>query len=125
MTISNYAELRILDAIFNNTSLAVTNTYAQLHLGDPGEDGTANAAVNTTRKLASFTTAVAGSVTTDADLTWTTSEVTTTEVYSHISFWDATTAGNHLWNGPLTAAFSVNAGDTFTIAAGSGVITLD
>jgi hypothetical protein len=123
MTISDYAENRVLDAIFNNTSLAITNTYAKLHIGDPGETGTANAAAETTRKLASFTAAASGSVATDTDLTW--SPVAATEVYSHISFWDASTSGYHLWNGPLTASFSVNAGDTFVIAAGSGVVTLD
>jgi hypothetical protein len=50
VSISNYAENAILDALFNNTSLAVAARYVKLHTGDPGEAGTANAAGETTRK---------------------------------------------------------------------------
>ena len=40
MTISDYLEPKILDAVFNNTSLAVAAVYVKLHLADPGEAGT-------------------------------------------------------------------------------------
>jgi hypothetical protein len=48
MSISNYAENKFLDTL-RNQSFAVTTVYAQLHTGDPGEDGTANVASETTR----------------------------------------------------------------------------
>jgi hypothetical protein len=123
MTVANYAENKILDALFNNVSLAVATPYIKLHIGDPGEDCTANAAVETTRKLVSFGVAASGQVASDADLTWT--PVAATEVYTYVSLWDASTAGNALWSGPLTVPRSVSSGDTFTIPSGSLVVSLD
>jgi hypothetical protein len=123
MSISTYLEPRILDAVFNNTSLAIANTYAKLHIANPGEACTANPAAETTRKLASFSAASVTTIVTDADLNWT--SVAATEDYTHISFWDAATGGNALWYGPLLAAYHVNAGDTFVIPSGNVVITLD
>jgi hypothetical protein len=123
VTIGDYLEARILDAVFNNTSLAITATWVKLHVGDPGEAGTANPAANTTRQAASWAAASGGTCATDAALTW--ASVAATEVYTHISVWDASTAGNHLWNGPLDAPYAVNANDTFTIPSGTLVASLD
>jgi hypothetical protein len=123
VSIANYLEDKVLDKVFNNTDFTVTGTYVKLHIGDPGEAGTANAAAETTRKAASFAAASGGAITTDADLTWT--NVSTTETYSHISLWDAVTAGNCLWVGPLAAAKAVTAGDTFTIPTGDLDVALD
>jgi hypothetical protein len=123
MTIGNYLETRILDAVFNNTSLAVAATWVKLHIGDPGEAGTANAAANTTRQSASWAAASGGTIATDAALTWT--SVAATEVYTHISVWDASTVGNHLWNGPLDAPYQVSTGDTFTIPSGVLIASID
>lgn len=114
MSISNYAELKLLDTL-GNTSFAVTNTYIKLHLGDAGEDGTASPAVETTRKLVSWSAASAGSKASSATLSWT--NVSTTETYTHWSMWDASTAGNCLWTGALSASAAVTAGDTFEITA--------
>jgi hypothetical protein len=123
VTISNYAELAILNAVFNNTSLVVAQPYVKLHLSDPGEDGTGGPAVEATRKSLSVAAAASGAVVSDADLTWT--NVSTTETYSHVSVWDASTAGNCLWSGALTTPKAVTAGDTFTIPSGSLTVSLD
>lgn len=124
MSISDYLEAALLDAVFNNTSYAAANTYAKIHIGDPGEAGTSNPAGETTRKVLSFGAAASpgGTVTSDADAAWT--NVSTTETYSHISLWDNLTAGNCLWSGALTVAKAVSAGDNFTIPSGSLVCTL-
>lgn len=123
MTISNYAELAMLNAVGNNTSFAVATPYIKLHIGDPGEDGTSNAAAETTRKLLSFAAAASGSMATDADVTWT--NVAGTETLSHVSLWDNSSAGNCLWVGALTASKAVVAGDTFTIPSGSLTLAID
>ncbi|HET9666958.1 MAG TPA: hypothetical protein VFP09_09390 [Desertimonas sp.] len=125
MTISNYAELAILNAAFNNTSFVVAQAYVKLHLGDPGEDGTGNPAVETTRKSVSFGAAASGAVTSDAACTWTT--VAATETYSHISLWDTVGpgGGNCLWTGPMAAPKAVTAGDTFEFPSASIVVSLD
>jgi hypothetical protein len=120
MSISNYAELKLLDTL-GNTSFAVATAYIKIHLGDPGEDGTSNAASETTRKLVSWSAASAGSKASSATLTWT--SVSATETYTHWSMWDAATAGNCLWSGALSASAAVTAGDTFQIT--SLTLTLD
>ena len=123
MSISDYAELAILNKVLRNTDFTVTGVYVKLHTGDPGEAGTANAAGNTTRQAVTFAAASAGSCVSNSDATWT--NVSTTETYSYISLWDASTAGNCLWTGALTASKAVTAGDTFTIPSGSLTVSVD
>lgn len=126
MSISNYAESAIMDALFNNASpaaLQLSNRYVKLHTADPGEAGTTAAAGETTRKSLTSAATSNGVFTSTNDLTWT--SVSTTETYSHISLWDASTAGNCLWVGALTASKAVTAGDTFVISAGQLTVTLD
>jgi len=53
MSISNYGENALLDTL-GGTSFSVANTYLKLHTGDPGEDGTANAATEATRQAVTF-----------------------------------------------------------------------
>jgi hypothetical protein len=120
MSISNYAELALLDTL-RGTSFSVAGTYLKLHTGDPGEAGTSNAAVETTRKSVSFSAAASGSMTSSATVEWT--NVAATETYSHWSLWDNSTAGNCLWSGGLASSAAVTAGDTFQIT--SLTLTLD
>lgn len=120
MSISNYAENKLLDTL-RNQSFAVTTAYVKLHTGDPGEDGTSNAATETSRKAVSWSAASSGSMASSATLSWT--NVAATETYSHWSMWDASSAGNCLWTGALSANASVTAGDTFEIT--SLTLTLD
>lgn len=114
MSISNYGELAYLNSL-RNTSFAVAATYVKLHIGDGGEDATANPAANTTRVAVSFSAASAGSMASSGTVTWT--SVPSTEVYTHWSLWDSLTAGNALWTGALSASASVTAGDTFQITS--------
>lgn len=124
MSIANFLEDKLLDLVFNGSAYSGQATvYVKLHTGDPGEACTNNAAGETTRQAATVGASASGTVTSDADITWT--NVSTSETYSHISIWDASTAGNALWYGALTASKAVNAGDTFTIASGSLTISLD
>lgn len=120
MTISNFGELAFLNTI-RNTSFAVAVPYIKLHLGDAGEDGLLNPAVEASRKSASFSAASAGAMVTSATITWT--NVSTTETYSHWSMWDAVTGGNCLWTGAFSSSAAVTAGDTFQIT--SLTLTLD
>ena len=116
MSISNYAELKILEHTTGKTAWTIpANVYVKLHLGDPGEAGTSNAATETTRKVAAWASASSGSIATSATLEWT--NVAATETYSHWSMWDASTAGNCLWTGALSSSAAVTAGDTFQITS--------
>jgi hypothetical protein len=92
--------------------------YVKLHLGDPGAAGATSPAANTTRVQATFgTTASGGSITTTTDLNWT--SVPNAETYSHVSFWDASSAGNFLGSDDLATPRTVAIGDNFTIPIGS------
>ena len=126
MSISNYVETAVMDALFNNVSPAAVQLsarYIKLHIGDPGEAGTANAAAETTRKSITGAATSNGVFTSTNALTWT--AVSTTETYSYVSLWDSSTAGNCLWSGALTTPRAVIAGDSFEIAIGSLTVTLD
>jgi hypothetical protein len=116
MSISNYAELKILGHTTGQTAwTAPTTTYVKLHTGDPGEDCTANAATNTSRQSAAWSAASSGAIAVSAAITWT--NVSTTETYTYWSLWDNSTAGNPLWSGALSSSAAVTAGDTFQITA--------
>jgi hypothetical protein len=116
MSISNYAELKILEHTTGKTAWTIpSNVYVKLHTGDAGEDGTSNAASETTRKVAAWATASSGAIATSATLEWT--NVASTETYSHWSMWDALTSGNCLWTGALSSSAAVTAGDTFQITS--------
>jgi hypothetical protein len=121
MSYSDWLENAINDAVLNNTALQIAQPYVKLHVGDPGETGTANAAGETTRKAASFGASSGGTATSDADLTWT--NVASSETYSHISLWDASSGGNCLGSGALTTPKAVNAGDTFVLPSGQVTFT--
>lgn len=112
----------ILDALLNATAYTGPATlFAQLHIADPGAAGTANIAANSTRQAIGFGAAASGSISNDVAPTWT--SVPASEDYSHISVWDASTAGNFLFSAVITAN-PVTAGDNFSIAVGAAVINL-
>jgi hypothetical protein len=105
-----------LNALGNNTSFAVAQVYVKLHVGDPGANGTANPATETTRKAVSFGVASAGVLTSDDDVTWT--NIAGSEDANHFTAWDSLTTGNFLFSGTITAN-PYDAGDTYTIDAGN------
>lgn len=115
--LSSFAATAILNAIGNATAFSVTTIHIQLHTADPGAAGTTAVAGNATRKAVSFDTASGGAMTSDAAVSWTAGEVDTAEDYTHYSLWDASTSGNFLGSGTVTAN-AVQVGDTFTIPAG-------
>lgn len=115
-TVSDAVANAWLDALCRGVPYDNDEFWAQLHLGDPGAAGTSNPAAETTRKQATFSAASGRAITTSAALEWT--NVSTTEVYSHISFWSASTAGTFLGRDDLSSTASVEAGDTFRVPAG-------
>jgi hypothetical protein len=77
----------ILDAVFRGVSYSVAAVWIKPHIGDPGAAGTSNAAVETTRKQATFgTAAAAGSIANTTTVTWT--SVAGAEDWTHFSCLD-------------------------------------
>ena len=114
--LSAYTANKFLDAIGNATAFSVTTIYIKLHVGDPGINGTTNPAIETTRKAVSFAAASAGSIASDADITWI--NIAGSEDATHFTAWDNLTTGNFLFSGTITGN-PYTAGDTYTIASGS------
>lgn len=125
MSLSNYLEDAIANALRGGAAgtsfTAPAAVYAKLHTGDPGEDGTANAAGETTRKAVTFGASSNGVLTLSNSPAWT--SVSTAETWSFISLWDAAAAGNCLGSGALTASKTVAIGDNATITAFTLTIT--
>lgn len=119
--LSNGARNSILDAIGNATAFSYSAVWTQLHTADPGAAGTTAVASASTRKSTSFAAAASQSMTTDADLLW--SSVAAAETITHISLWDASTSGTFIGSKQLTASKTVAIGDNFRIPAGSLTIT--
>lgn len=112
-----------LNALCRNTAWTQPAAfYVKLHTADPGAAGTTAAAGNTSRQAATFSAASAGSLTTSADINWT--SVSTAETYSHVSFWDASSSGTFLGSNALTTPRTVAIGDNFTITAGQLTVAI-
>jgi hypothetical protein len=113
--LSSYLANKFLDAVGNATAYSAANVYVKLHTGDPGANGTANAATETTRKEVTFAAASGGAITSDAAVTWT--NIAGSEDASYFTAWDNASAGNFLFSGTITGN-AYTAGDTYTIPSG-------
>jgi hypothetical protein len=109
-----------LNQLRNTTATAIAAVYVKLHIGDPGAAGASNAAAVTTRNQVTWNAASGGSMTLSALAAY---SMTTSETISHISFWDASSAGNFLGSAALTASKTVANGDTLTFTTLTVAIT--
>ena len=112
----------MLEALGRNVAYQKAAFWVQLHTGAPGAAGTSNVAANTTRKQVTFAAAASGSMSNSADVEWT--SVPAAETYSHVSFWDASTAGTFEGDDDLSATATFAIGDTFRIASGQLTLSL-
>jgi hypothetical protein len=115
MSLSNYMENNLLKVLKNEAPAKVEKYYVKLHTGDPGEEGTSNAATEATRKELVFGTIASGSVPITNTPKWT--SVSTAETYSYGSVWDASTGGNCVGSGPLTESKAMSVGDNFELTS--------
>lgn len=111
-----------LNTIANGTTAGTTFTgfaasYTKLHTADPGAAGATAAAVGSaTRVVTAFAAASGGSKAMNGTLpVWTNGG--TSETVSHISLWDAITAGNFILSGALTTPQAWASGNTFTLSS--------
>lgn len=109
---------KMLDAVTGRTTYTANAAfYAKLHIGAPGAAGTSNPATETTRQAVTFGSAAAsGAISNTAAVTWT--NVSTSETYTHISFWTASSGGTFLGSDDLPSSQAVVAGNNFTIPIG-------
>ena len=127
MSISDYAELKILDAVLRFTTtgggLPTASVYVSLHTADPGETGASEATGGSyARQQAAFNAASGGVSVNTAVVAFTGMPAAT---ITHIALWDAVSAGNCLWSGSFSASQAVLVGNTVSIAAGTISVSLD
>lgn len=106
-----------LDTLGGAAATPGTTLYVKLHTADPGASGTTAASANTTRVALTWSAASAGSkaitTTLPAWATW----AAGSETLTHISVWDASTAGNFRFSAALAASKSITNGDTLTLSS--------
>jgi hypothetical protein len=121
--ISPGAANSVLALLLNGTAFSGFATpYVQLHTGAPGAAGTTSIAGNNTRQpTGAFATPSGGSTTNNAAINWT--SVSTSETYSHVSLWSASTAGTFICSGAISAS-AITAGQNFQIPAAGMTVSL-
>lgn len=112
MSLSNYLE----DTLLTYITSTYTSIYVKLHVGDPGETGTANASGETDRKLVTFAAPSSGTMTSTNTPEWTNWKAGNVgETITHFSLWDASTAGNCLGYGAANTVRTMAQGDHYKI----------
>ena len=125
---SDYLENKLLDHSLATTAFtAPSAVYVGLHTGSPlDDDSGANEVTggSYTRKAATFAAASGGSASTSATITFDAATANWGTI-THISIYDASTAGNLLFHGAVTTSKTIESGDTFQISSGNLTISLD
>jgi len=133
--ISNYLEGKWLDMIANATAYTAPATFIALYTAAPTDADTgtevtggsyAREVVNQNGSTQPYWNAISG----DPSLTDNNGDITFTQAtaswgtVSHTGVRDASTAGNLLYHGALTASKAVDNGDTFKFPSGDLDLTL-
>ena len=123
---SNYLENKVLDYVLRDQAdWAPAAVYLSLHTANPDEDGSGAecSGGSYARQAITFNAAhaTAGTIDNSSDEEFTNMPGCTV---THIGVWDASTSGNLLFFGAVTASKAVGAGDTISLSAGSLDITL-
>ncbi len=121
---SNYLELKVLDHFLGTASTsAPSNVYLSLHTANPDEDGSGTEVSGSgySRNVVTFASASSGSTASNSVEEFTASGGAFGTV-THFGIWDASSSGNLLYYGALTASKTIADGDTLRFA--SGAITI-
>lgn len=106
-----------LDTLSNTSFTAGTTLFAQMHTADPGAAGTTAASVYTTRATLAWSAASAGSKAISGAASFgTISGLGGTETITHISVWNASSAGTFRYSFALSASKVIQNGDTVNLS---------
>lgn len=126
--LSNWAESQVIKWLMTNASVnRPTSWFVALHTADPGETGTTGELSGNgySRQSATFTEDTNGLVDNDADITFGPNTTSNWGNVTHISVWDASTTGNCIAKGALSANVTINVNDSLKISAGALDISID
>lgn len=126
--LSDYAEKLVLDWMMTTGAVVrPTAWYLALFTAAPSDagGGTEVSGSGYSRKAATFNAASspAGTTSNSAVVSWTAAGGSYGTV-THVGIFDASTAGNLLWQGALSVSKTVNDGDTIQFSAGNLTLTL-
>lgn len=103
----------VLNILRNTSYTGLAAVYVKLHTGDPGSAGTANASAVTTRNQLTLASPSGGSAALSSLSSY---SMTGTETITHVSIWDASSAGNFIESWALSAGVPVINGSTLTFS---------
>ena len=127
---SNYLELKLLDHALGTASYTMpADVYVGLHTGSPLDTNLGANEISTSgtayvRKIATFAAAASGAASTNATITFDAATANWGTI-THISIYDASSAGNLLFHGAVTTSKTIETGDTFQISSGNLTISMD
>lgn len=123
---SNYLENALVNATLRNTSYtSPAAVYVALFTTDPTDagSGTEVSGGSYARQAATFGAPSNGASTTTADIQFPQATGSWGTI-THFGVYDASSSGNLLYHGALTASKTIETGDVFKIASGSLTVTL-
>ena len=124
--LSDHAENLLLDwAMTGGAATRPTAWYLALYTAAPSDagGGTEVSTGGYARQAITFSAASGGATSNTADVSFTAAGADYGTV-THVGVFDASTAGNLLWHGAMTASKTVQDGDTITFATGNIDLTL-
>jgi hypothetical protein len=126
--IADYAENKILDHSVGKAAWTMPTAYIALYTATPSDTGggtevTGGSYARFTTSGATWNSAASGSISNAVDITFPTATANWGTI-TGVAILDASTAGNFIWWGDLSATKTVNNGDVFKFLAGQLVATL-
>jgi len=105
-----------LDMLAGTAFTAPAGSFVTAHTGDPGAAGTANTIASLTRLSVTWSAASGGAKSASNSPTWSSWSFTSPVVITHVSFWDASSAGNFLFSCPVSSAQTVVTGNNVVVS---------
>ncbi len=126
---SDYLENKVLDHFLGTASTSAPATvYLALFTTDPTDAGSgtevSTSGTNYARQSIAFSSAASGTTSNSADVEFSQATGSGFGTVTHFGIFDASTAGNLLFHGALTASKTIAAGDVFKVASGNLSITV-
>ena len=125
--ISDDLETKLLNATLRNTSYtSPTTVYLALFTTDPtdADTGTEVTGGSYAREAVTFAAPSGGSTSNSGDITFTTATASWGTI-THAGIYDASSGGNLMYHGSLTASITINSSDTAKFLTGDIVVSLD
>lgn len=130
--LSNYSEDELLDHFLGEGARDFTSPaalYMALHSGDPGETGASELVPATetgyARQAVTFSAASSGTASNSGTATFgPNTKGSDWAAATHFGIWDASTSGNYLVGGALTASKTIGNGDSGTVASAAISVSL-